>query len=275
MALTICQDCEKEVSTLAKACPNCGRPTDQDREETKVVHYPREGYICQTCGIRGYPEMKSRGSWRITGVLLLFFIVPGVLYSIWRQTSRYPVCPWCKEPGMIPIDSPHGRQLFQKFGHTYTPEKENKNTLNNWWETASWGRLTTLYVGSSIFCISIATGLYFFTGTIDNPPQAVTSLAQNIQRKEQLQSIIVRGKEVKIGDTFDQVLPIIPQAEMVRQEPRRNLDGGLYLLKHYLVDGRKFSLSVARANKAGPYRVVGIEEYFSTNLTPATGAMVK
>ena len=26
MALKICEDCEKEISTLAVSCPNCGRP---------------------------------------------------------------------------------------------------------------------------------------------------------------------------------------------------------------------------------------------------------
>lgn len=122
MALTICPDCEREISTLAPHCPQCGRPVEKKQDAARVVQVP-PGDICPSCGSVGYPIMRTRGNWRITFILLLCFIIPGILYSIWRRSSRYSVCPQCKLPGMVPLDSPGGNQLFQKFGHSYTPKK--------------------------------------------------------------------------------------------------------------------------------------------------------
>jgi len=70
-------------------------------------------HVCPACGSRGEPERKTRGSTLIELVLWLCFIIPGVIYSIWRLTSRYEACPACGAPGMIPVNTPRGRQLTQ------------------------------------------------------------------------------------------------------------------------------------------------------------------
>lgn len=67
--------------------------------------------VCSNCGSRGEPATKTKGSTGLELVLWLCFIVPGLIYSIWRVTSREKVCPVCKATGLIPADSPHGRQL--------------------------------------------------------------------------------------------------------------------------------------------------------------------
>ena len=43
--------------------------------------------------------------------LWLLFCFPGIIYSLWRLTTRYDACPVCGGAGMIPADSPRGRQL--------------------------------------------------------------------------------------------------------------------------------------------------------------------
>lgn len=70
-------------------------------------------YICPACGSRGEPKRKTRGSTLIELVLWLCLIVPGVIYSIWRLTSRYDACPACDAPGMIPVNTPRGQKLIR------------------------------------------------------------------------------------------------------------------------------------------------------------------
>ena len=67
--------------------------------------------VCPACGTRGEPKTTTRGSLWLEIVLWIFFIVPGVIYSIWRLTTRRPACPACGTDGMIPVTSPKGREL--------------------------------------------------------------------------------------------------------------------------------------------------------------------
>ena len=68
--------------------------------------------ICQTCGFEGYQKTFTKGSFIMELFLWLVFLFPGVIYSIWRLTSRYSGCPSCENNSMIPVDSPHGRKLY-------------------------------------------------------------------------------------------------------------------------------------------------------------------
>jgi len=46
------------------------------------------------CGYRGEPKKVARGSCLIAAVLLLFFLVPGILYLMFRSGYRI-LCPQC------------------------------------------------------------------------------------------------------------------------------------------------------------------------------------
>ena len=77
-----------------------------------VGHDMKKEYVCNACGYVGVPKKITKGSIAIEIVLWLMFIVPGLIYSIWRLTSRYEACPNCKTPNsMIPTDSPVGQKL--------------------------------------------------------------------------------------------------------------------------------------------------------------------
>jgi hypothetical protein len=43
--------------------------------------------ICQDCGAQGTPKSHTRGSILIELVLWLLFIIPGLLYSLWRLST--------------------------------------------------------------------------------------------------------------------------------------------------------------------------------------------
>jgi hypothetical protein len=59
---------------------------------------------CQHCGSFGGSRKYVKGSWWIEVMLWLCFLVPGIIYSIWRLTTKE--CPICGAPNMIPVKSP-------------------------------------------------------------------------------------------------------------------------------------------------------------------------
>lgn len=132
MGLTICPDCGGRLSTHAASCPHCGRPTDDLVEswnldtaepDSSVSAYSAEDIarltgsgkwkskevvrsvqnvrhlgpfdiVCPSCGYRGQPERKARGSFLMIIVLFALGILPGLLYVLFA--SGYNVhCPRC------------------------------------------------------------------------------------------------------------------------------------------------------------------------------------
>lgn len=69
-------------------------------------------YICPNCGSIGNPRTYTKGAFLVEVTLWLLCLLPGLIYSMWRLTSRYRGCPSCGAANMVPVDSPHGRKLL-------------------------------------------------------------------------------------------------------------------------------------------------------------------
>jgi len=69
---------------------------------------------CTTCGHIGASRSTTRGSIFIEIVLWLCFLVPGLIYSIWRITTRTPACESCKSFTVVPLTSPVGKRIAQE-----------------------------------------------------------------------------------------------------------------------------------------------------------------
>lgn len=74
-------------------------------------------FICTKCGSIGIPQTTAKGSLGIEIILWLFFLIPGLIYSLWRIFSKYSACPQCGSPSMIPTATPAGQKLVKEFGH--------------------------------------------------------------------------------------------------------------------------------------------------------------
>lgn len=61
---------------------------------------------CSTCGSEGPTQTSTKGSIWLEIVLWLCFIVPGVIYSVWRLTTRHKVCASCGATTLMPPNSP-------------------------------------------------------------------------------------------------------------------------------------------------------------------------
>jgi hypothetical protein len=71
--------------------------------------------ICTQCGSVDGPKSKTKGSMLIELILWCCMLIPGLIYSIWRLTTRSSVCKSCESPQMVKTASPIGADLMRRF----------------------------------------------------------------------------------------------------------------------------------------------------------------
>jgi len=123
-----CRFCHEDIQDAATVCPHCRRDLIPGRSTTTppaaavavapalppAPTYARGDQYCQSCGSVGRPKTRVKGSFWIEVLLWFCFFVPGLIYSIWRPTTKEQVCPVCGTPNMIPVDSPKARAALAK-----------------------------------------------------------------------------------------------------------------------------------------------------------------
>ena len=68
--------------------------------------------VCKDCGtVVAKPARVTKGSFLIEVILWLCFLVPGLIYSLWRLSTRKDACRACHSTNLVPTDSPMGRQI--------------------------------------------------------------------------------------------------------------------------------------------------------------------
>ena len=70
--------------------------------------------ICGDCAEIGRAKTVTQGSILIEIALWLLFLLPGLIYSIWRLTSQKKACGKCGGK-MLSLNSPKGKALFAQF----------------------------------------------------------------------------------------------------------------------------------------------------------------
>lgn len=71
--------------------------------------------ICSSCGAVGATQTITPGSFFIELILWCFFIIPGLIYSIWRLTQKRVGCGACGSSTLLPLNSPRGQQLQREL----------------------------------------------------------------------------------------------------------------------------------------------------------------
>lgn len=61
-------------------------------------------YYCSSCGTY-FPSAGKKGNGWIELILYLCYIIPGIIYSIWRRAGNSTACPKCKSSSIISADS--------------------------------------------------------------------------------------------------------------------------------------------------------------------------
>jgi len=70
--------------------------------------------VCPNCGTVAVPQKYTKGSFVMEVLLWLLFLVPGLIYSLWRMTTRYKGCPACKAANVIPLGTPRADEILAR-----------------------------------------------------------------------------------------------------------------------------------------------------------------
>lgn len=116
MPLIDCEECGKQISDKAAACPACGAPVQKPYEAPRKVIAGHNGRVCRACGHVGKAKLHTPGHILLELVLWLMLIVPGLIYSVWRMSARREVCASCGSTDLVPATSPAGKDLARKHG---------------------------------------------------------------------------------------------------------------------------------------------------------------
>jgi len=55
-------------------------------------------------------------------------LVPALIYSSWRHSTKKTVCAKCGSPNVVPLDTPAGREIekkFREFTSEFSPPSES------------------------------------------------------------------------------------------------------------------------------------------------------
>ena len=74
--------------------------------------------FCRDCDFVGQPELLKPGSVGAEVALWICLIIPGLIYSIWRFSSRYQGCANCGSRRIIPADSQAAKEALAKLSPT-------------------------------------------------------------------------------------------------------------------------------------------------------------
>lgn len=70
---------------------------------------------CENCGITGVPVDTMPGSLGVE-ILAWCWVLPGLIYTLWRRSNRKTVCCSCQSGPLLPLNSPKARSLQGRGG---------------------------------------------------------------------------------------------------------------------------------------------------------------
>ena len=71
--------------------------------------------VCESCNEQTMSVTKMKGTMLINIVLLVCMVVPGVLYFVWRLTTKHKACGSCGSDQILPINSLKGKKLLKEL----------------------------------------------------------------------------------------------------------------------------------------------------------------
>jgi hypothetical protein len=71
--------------------------------------------ICKVCGNVQHEKSGLPGSGWIELVLWLCYVIPGVIYSIWRRSRHQAACVSCRCREVLDVTTPVGQLLVKQY----------------------------------------------------------------------------------------------------------------------------------------------------------------
>lgn len=119
--------------------------------------------VCTTCGSAGASLRTTPGSMGMELILWLFFIFPGIIYSIWRISARKETCAGCGRDTIISAASPNGMALLEPRGGWTSDYESAFLAVADYQKMSS--RIGWLSVGLFlVFCVAMAGSAHGVAG---------------------------------------------------------------------------------------------------------------
>lgn len=77
--------------------------------------FSNKQYVCKSCNHVGKSKSFVPGSFVIELFAWLCLILPGLIYTLWRASSKKKVCEMCSSKEIIGIDTPMGRKMVKEL----------------------------------------------------------------------------------------------------------------------------------------------------------------
>jgi hypothetical protein len=120
----ICPVCNEKTLASVPHCLRCWQNYSLQVKPEENLNSSEVGknytfstdWVCRVCNYIGLPSKRLPGDPSIVWALWIT-ILPGVLYSIWRQKNKYYICPKCCRRTIIPTTSPAGSKIIQRHAN--------------------------------------------------------------------------------------------------------------------------------------------------------------
>lgn len=123
--------------------------------------------VCQNCGHVGEPSQKQRGSTLVTIILLLFWILPGVIYYIWRSADKSLRCDSCHSLNVIPADTEAAKPYLRPSDNlnvsSVLPKQASRNSMA-FKLGKTWGSLSATSKGVTIIAMGVFSAVIYIFG---------------------------------------------------------------------------------------------------------------
>jgi hypothetical protein len=82
------------------------KAAEEGRKDKRAALVAGHLMYCKKCGNVGPTKRIMKGSFVMEVVLWFLLLLPGLIYSVWRLTTKGRGCPVCGSEDVIPADSP-------------------------------------------------------------------------------------------------------------------------------------------------------------------------
>lgn len=80
--------------------------------------------VCIRCGHIGSPKAQTKTNGCLAAALFLFFVIPGIIYLVWAETSKSKHCRNCDAVDtLVPLTSPNAIALLGGTASQQAPRK--------------------------------------------------------------------------------------------------------------------------------------------------------
>jgi hypothetical protein len=114
----VCEYCGSAApSSVIEAPPVLPVTNSTINSEEETIRVSVNGYVCASCcKYSSEPGHVLPGSTLLEVFLWFLYIIPGVLYSMWRRSpdNAIKVCQSCESKAIVSITSPEGKSLFRR-----------------------------------------------------------------------------------------------------------------------------------------------------------------